>query len=270
MQDKRLSRIAIILVEPIYSGNVGAVARIMNNFGVSALRIVGTVPEKNDFYLAMHSEHILEQAEIYPDLASALVGLDRVIAFSRRYGKTKPVDMSPRQMARYVHSLPKLQIGLVFGRETWGLTDVEADLCAFRCHFPANPEFPSINLAQAVALAIWEVFNLPLDEDSSPAKNYHAALGTELDKIQQYMLDVMQATGFFRSYESTNWESFLHKMLAQLNPNKAMLYRLRQMFNRFHVLITGKGLGYESEDRLVIKGKGRKKKFTTESTEDKD
>lgn len=247
VQDHKLSRLAIILVEPIYSGNVGAVARIMNNFGVSTLRIVGTVPEKNDFYLAMHSEHILEQAEIYPDLASAIAGLDRVIAFSRRIGKTKPIDMYPRQMARYVHSLPKLQIGLVFGRETSGLTDAEADLCGFRCHFPANPAFPSINLAQAVALAIWEVYNLPWDESSGKGKNYYAANGYELDRIMRYMLEVMQSTGFFRSYESTNWELFLHKMLAQLNPNKAMLYRFRQMFNRFHVLITGKGLGYGDE-----------------------
>jgi putative NIF3 family GTP cyclohydrolase 1 type 2 len=61
------------------------------------------------------------------------------------------------------------------------------------------------------------------------------------------MLDVLQAIGFFRSYEKTNWESFLKKMMAQLNPNKAMLYRFRQMFNRFHVLVTGKGLGYGSE-----------------------
>lgn len=245
MLDKGLSRIAIILVEPIYSGNVGAIARIMNNFGVSNLRIVGSVPEKNDFYLAMHSGHILEQATIFDSLEDAIADLDRVIAFSRRVGKTKPVDMSPRQMARYVHSLPRLQIGLVFGRETSGLTDKEADLCAFRCHFPANPAFPSINLAQAVALAIWEVYNLPLDEETK--RNAFAADGKELDKIQNYMLEVLQAIGFFRSYEKTNWETFLKKMMAQLNPNKAMLYRFRQMFNRFHVLVTGKGLGYGSE-----------------------
>jgi TrmH family RNA methyltransferase len=217
----------------------------MNNFGVSDLRIVGAVPEKNDFYLAMHSGHILEQATIFDTLEDAIAGLDRVIAFSRRIGKTKPVDLSPRQMARYVHKLPRLQIGLVFGRETSGLTDREADLCAFRCHFPANPEFPSINLAQAVALAIWEVYNLPLDEETR--QNAFAVDGKELDKIQNYMLDVLQAIGFFRSYEKTNWESFLKKMMAQLNPNKAMLYRFRQMFNRFHVLVTGKGLGYGSE-----------------------
>jgi putative NIF3 family GTP cyclohydrolase 1 type 2 len=57
----------------------------------------------------------------------------------------------------------------------------------------------------------------------------------------------MQNIGFFSSFEQTNWETFLNKMLAQLNPNKTMLYRLRQMFNRFHVLVTGKGLGYISK-----------------------
>ncbi len=247
MAEQGLSRIAIILVEPIYSGNVGAIARIMNNFGVSELRIVGKVPEKNDFYLAMHSGHILEQAKTFDTLEEAIAGLDRVIAFSRRIGKTKPMDMNPREMARYVHALPKLNIGLVFGRETSGLTDKEADLCEFRCHFPANPEFPSINLAQAVALAIWELYALPMDEQAKINAKLHAVSGEELDSIRNYMLEVMQAIGFFRSYESTNWEGFLKKMMAQLNPNKTMLYRFRQMFNRFHVLVTGKGLGYGSE-----------------------
>ncbi|GAB1468888.1 hypothetical protein MASR2M64_16510 [Candidatus Cloacimonadota bacterium] len=242
-----LSRIVIILVEPIYSGNVGAIARVMNNFGVSSLRIVGKVPEKNDFYLAMHSGHILEQASIFTTLEEAIADLDRVIAFSRRVGKTKPVDLSPRQMARYVHNVPRLQIGLVFGRETSGLTDREADLCAFRCHFPANPVFPSLNLAQAVALAVWEIYNLPLDEETGKHTNIHAAPGKDLVAVQTYMLEVMQNIGFFRSFEQTNWETFLNKMLAQLNPNKTMLYRLRQMFNRFHVLVTGKGLGYISK-----------------------
>jgi len=247
ISNPELSRLAIILVEPVYAGNVGAIARIMNNFCLSDLRIVGKVPEKNDFYLAMHSEHILETATIYPDLNAALVGLDRVIAFSRRLGKNKPIDMTPRQMARYVHNLPTARIGIVFGRETFGLTDQEAGLCPLRCHIPANPAFPSLNLAQAVALAVWEIFSLPLEESTHKGKNYQAVSGIELDKIRLYMLDVMKATGFFKSHESTNWDLFLAKLLAQLNPGKTMLYRLRQMFNRFHVLVTGKGMGYHSQ-----------------------
>ena len=237
-------QISIILVEPIYAGNVGAVARIMNNFCFSDLRIVGAVPEKNDFYLAMHSEHILENASIFPDLASAIAGLDRVIAFSRRRGRNKPIDFSPPEMAAYVHEIPGLKIGLVFGRETYGLTDEEADLCPLRCHFSANPAFPSINLAQAVALAIYEVASYTSRGLQTGGKS-DAVEGEELNKIYVYIMEVLSAIGYFSRLETTNWDVFLKKMLAQLNPNKEMVYRLRQMFNRIHVLVTGKGKGYD-------------------------
>lgn len=240
-----LSNTHIILVEPIYGGNVGAVARVMNNFSLDKLRIVGNVPEKNDYYLAVHSNFILDNAQVYPDLASAIADLDRVVAFSRRVGKTKPIDMHPAQTASYLMEIPHLKTGLVFGRETYGLTDAEADLCPLRCHIPANADFPSFNLAQAVAIATWELYSHSMD--ISPQSRYKSeAVGKEeLDKIRNYMLSVMEEIGFFRSYESTNWDSFLAKMLAQLNPSRSMVYRFRQMFNRFHVLVTGKGKGYE-------------------------
>ncbi|HQB97280.1 MAG: TrmH family RNA methyltransferase [Candidatus Cloacimonadaceae bacterium] len=241
-----LSRISVILVEPIYAGNVGAVARIMNNFCFTDLRIVGSVPQKNDFYLAMHSEHILDEAKIFPTLADAIADLDRVIAFSRRLGKTKPVDHSPMQMAAYVHSLPELKIGLVFGRETFGLTDIEADLCPLRCHFSANKDFPSINLAQATALALYEVQSFSQRQTELDGTRFPAAVnGEELTKIYRYIKEVLAGIGYFTNYETTNWDAFLQKMLAQLNPNQEMVYRLRQMFNRIHVLVTGKGKGYD-------------------------
>lgn len=236
------ANIHIILVEPIYAGNVGAVARIMNNFGFSRLRVVGAVPSKNDFYLAMHSEEILTEAEIFDDLASAVSDLDRVIAFSRRVGKLKPIDLDPPAMAAYAYECRHLKLGLVFGRETFGLTDEEADLCSLRCHIPANPDFPSINLAQAVAIAVWELYSLPLNRKLK--KTPPAVSGKDLEHLHAYMLDVMASSGFFQDHESTNWDVFLRRMLAQLNPGKSMIWRLRQMFNRWHVLVTGKGKGY--------------------------
>ncbi|MCB5262964.1 MAG: tRNA methyltransferase [Candidatus Cloacimonetes bacterium] len=240
------SRIIFILVEPIYAGNIGAIARILNNFCFDELRIVGSIPKKNDYYLAMHSEQLLDNAKIYPDLGSAISDLDRVIAFSRRFGKKRPIDMSPMQMAAYVHDLPQLKIGLVFGRETYGLTDIEADLCAFRCHFTANPDFPSINLAQAVALASYEISSFEQRAlQQGGQRKMDAVSGAELNKIHSYMIDVMSGIGYFQDQEHTNWDVFLKKLLAQLNPNKETVYRLRQMFNRFHVLVKGRGKGYD-------------------------
>lgn len=248
--------IHVILVEPVYAGNVGAIARIMHNLEFSSLRLVGSLPSKNDFYLAMHSEHLLEEAQVYATLQEAVADLDRVIAFSRRVGRQKPVDLDPPAMAEYCAWIPQLEIGLVFGRETFGLTDEEAALCPLRCHIPANPAFPSLNLAQAVTVALWELRRLALTEQR--ILRLEAGRGNELDKIREYMLEVMRATGFFRSHETTNWELFLSKMLAQLNPGKPMLWRFRQMFNRWHVLITGKGLGYGQSRRRSVNGDGAK------------
>ncbi len=235
-----MNNIHFILVEPIYAGNVGAVARIMNNFGFQNLRIVGSIPDKNDFYLAVHSGYILDNAKLYPSLAAAIADLDRVIAFSRRVGKTKPVDMTPAGTAEYIHKLPDLQIGVVFGRETFGLTDQEAELCPLRCQIPTGSAMPSINLAQSVAIATWEIFSYPI-EQRNPMK---ASKGKDLDQIRDYMIDVLRSIGFFKDFESTNWESFLTKMLHQLNPPNTMVHRFRQMFNRIHVLFTGTGKGY--------------------------
>lgn len=115
-----------------------------------------------------------------------------------------------------------------------------------RCHISTNPEFPSINLAQAVTIALWEIYRLHLTGDHVIKIN--AVSGIELDNIKAYMLKVMRNTGFFQRKETINWDNFLGKVLAQLNPTKMMVYRLKQMFNRWNVLITGKGLGYEKNE----------------------
>jgi tRNA/rRNA methyltransferase len=255
MENPALNNIYIILVEPIYAGNVGAVARILNNFCIPNLRIVGSIPHKNDFYLAMHSEHIIDNAVIYDNLAEAVDGLDRVIAFSRRVGKLKPVDLNPWNLGDYFYENPHLKLGLVFGRETYGLTDEEAELCPLRCHIPANPEFPSLNLAQSVALAAWEIWSHPVRKsqqkvtgkliNSEQALHEPAVSRDELTKVQAYMKEVLAAIGFFQDHETTNWDNFLKKMFHQLNPSTEMVYRFRQMFNRIHVLFHGKGKGYK-------------------------
>jgi len=119
-----------------------------------------------------------------------------------------------------------------------------------RCYIPANPEFSSINLAQAVTIALWEIYRSHLIEEQN--KKINAVSGNELDNIKAYMLRVMHNTGFFQRKETINWDNFLSKMLAQLNPTKMMVYRLRQMFNRWNVLITGKGMGYEKNEITLV------------------
>ncbi len=235
-----MNHIYIVLVEPIYQGNVGAVARIMNNFEITHLRIVGSIPEKNDFYLAVHSEELLENAEIFPDLKSALVDLDRTIAVSRRKGKLKPVDLTPEMAGTYTRENKALKTGLIFGRETWGLTDEEASLCQMRCYIPANPNFPSLNLAQAVAILTYEIYRSNLiKHDGEVIADREQYLDTK-----SYIMEVLQSIGFFNQDEPYNWAHIIDHMLARMNPTRQMAHRIKQIFNRIHVAFHGKGKGY--------------------------
>jgi tRNA/rRNA methyltransferase len=237
-----MNQVYIILVEPIYQGNVGAVARIMNNFELTHLRIVGSIPEKNDFYLAVHSEELLENAELYSDLESAIPDLDHTIAVSRRKGRLKPVDLTPEMAGVYVRENRGLKTGLVFGRETWGLTDEEAALCQMRCYIPANPKFPSLNLAQAVSILTYEIYK----NSFSKVNVEELADGEQYQNTKTYMVEVLQSIGFFQKEEPYDWNHIIDHMLARMRPTREMAHRLKQMFNRIHVAFHGKGKGYHS------------------------
>ncbi|MCD4828480.1 MAG: RNA methyltransferase [Candidatus Cloacimonetes bacterium] len=239
------NRIPVILVEPVYKGNVGAVTRVMNNFGFTDLRIVGEVPKAEDYYVAVHSQEILDNAGIFDTLEEAVVGCDRLIALSRRRGVKKKVDFLPWNLAEYVHSYPELRIGLVFGRETYGLKDGEADLCHHRAYIPTAPHFPSLNLAQAVSVVLYEVFKAGRGKPS--VKNTPAST-TELGEASSFLRQVMQNMGYDRVGDTERSLRILDEVLLKAEATPYTLRKVRQIFNRFLVLHTGTGLKFEPDE----------------------
>jgi TrmH family RNA methyltransferase len=241
-----MNNIYIILVEPIYKGNVGSVARIMHNFEFTNLRIVGTIPQKEDYVIGVHSEEVLDIATTFPTLAEAISDLDRVIAFSRRVGAKKPVDLHPHKMSEYVHTSQNLKIGLIFGRETFGLTDEEADTCNLRCHIPANPAFPSINLAQAVGLMCYELYSTKtvyLKDQIS--ENIPTDKPTMISTVD-YSIEVLESLNLFKdSVDKNDIKNILHTLLSRANITRQMSFDIKKIFNRIHLTFHGKGKGYK-------------------------
>ena len=236
-----MNNIHIVLVEPVYRGNIGAVSRIMHNFSFFNLRIVGKIPEKEDQIMAVHSEQIMNNAQIFPDLKSALSDIDRAIVLTRRSGRKKKIDHNPSELAQYIHSSKNLNIALVFGRETWGLTDQEADLCHLRCYIPANEDFPSLNLSQSVAVILYEIY-------SWNWKNAHKSKPAPVEIIDEtvdYIIDVLNKISFFKNTSQENVKQLFQNLLFKANINKPTAYKIKSVFNRIHVLQKGKGLGYK-------------------------
>lgn len=156
-----LSNIAVILMEPQGSLNIGSVCRVMMNFGLSDLRLVN--PQTDHLSdearrMAVRATLLLEKAQIFQSLPDALAGCTLAIGTTRRFGKYREDFIHPDDAAReIVIAARSASTALVFGREDRGLHTNELDLCQRLLTIPTHDELPSMNLAQAVAVCLYEV-----------------------------------------------------------------------------------------------------------------
>ena len=150
---------AVILVEPQLAENIGMTARAMANFGLSELRLVNPKngwPKKGVREAASGATHVLDAARIHASVAEAIADLNFVLATTaRERGQMKRV-LAPDAAMREVFSRAGQRTGVMFGRERAGLTNDEISLADAIVTFPVAPDFPSLNLAQAVLLVGYE------------------------------------------------------------------------------------------------------------------
>ncbi|RXR28654.1 RNA methyltransferase [Sphingobium fluviale] len=148
----------IVLVRPQLGENIGKAARAMLNFGLTELRLVAPRdgwPNPDAGPSAAGADAVLDQAQIYGTLAEAVADCAHVYATTvRKRGVTKPV-VTPEEAVRAIHVAPG-RSAVVFGPERSGLETEEVALCRTILTVPINPDFASLNLAQAVILVAYE------------------------------------------------------------------------------------------------------------------
>lgn len=195
------ARLRIVLVEPQEAGNVGAVARAMKNFGFEDLVIVGPLPrnvEGHEIWWASGADDLLDRARSVPTLEEALHGVVRAFATSSLRGRNVLPDEPPSAILqeRLRHSEDET-VAVVFGREDSGLTLRESRSCHAVVQIPTNPDFPVMNLAQAVAVLCFAASDLateiPRSEEEEPAARYE--LETRLHREAQ---KILREIGFLR------------------------------------------------------------------------
>ncbi|HEY2091874.1 MAG TPA: TrmH family RNA methyltransferase [Thermoanaerobaculia bacterium] len=160
-----MPNLRVVLVEPKEAGNVGAAARVMKNFGFESLTIAGEHPELQPLssWWASGAGDVVERATFTPSLFDAIRDAHVTIATTSLRGRTTPADMTPFDVADLFASLRDDQtLSLVFGREDSGLTREEVMACQRTAVIPTNPEFPTMNLAQAVGAFCFALSQIPL------------------------------------------------------------------------------------------------------------
>ena len=163
------SRFRIILVEPEYELNVGAVARAMKNFGLYDLVFVNPKCNPTGFDAIKYSKHareLLEQAKTVRSLSAATKGCKFSVGTTgilyRHWNETFRTPISLRDLRSRLEEQPEGKIALVFGNEGIGLSEKHISACDLIATIPANKEYPILNLSHAVAIVLYELSSLPV------------------------------------------------------------------------------------------------------------
>ncbi len=213
----------IILVEPQMGENIGAVARVMGNFGLSNLRVVRPRdgwPNIAARRSAAGADRILDEAKLFDTIEDAIADCNFIVATTaRQHAQAKEV-VGPEENARRI--VPKIasgeRVGILFGRERSGLENAEVGLADIVVTLPVNPAFASLNLAQAVAIVGYEYFKFRTRGElpfTAPEKS-KAASKQQLFSFFNTLERELERVEFFRPPEKRS----------------TMLINLRNIFNR--------------------------------------
>lgn len=187
-----MPRIRAVLVRPESPANIGAVARVLMNTGLDGLDLVspGDWRTVEAWRMAWRAEDILEQARVFDTLEQALHDAVYVAGFAGRTGM-RVAPITPKAMASEVAALDdEAPVSLVFGCESTGLTEEDLRHCHRRVSIPTHERQPSLNLAQAVMIAGYEVFLAESPEQKPPERAPNADVERALENLKDAFLEV--------------------------------------------------------------------------------
>lgn len=218
--ESRLARIRIVLINTTHPGNIGAVARAMKVMGLSSLHLVTPkiYPSADATAMASGADDLLQSAQVHDSLESALAGCPLVLGTSARLRSLPMPMLDARRAARQAFGESAAhEVAVLFGRERYGLTNEEMQRCQYLVNIPSNPEYSSLNLAQAVQIMAYElrIAAIGAADISVPPADWEPVDDSQMERLfehlEQTLLDI--------------------RFLNPKQPKKLMM-RLRRLFNR--------------------------------------
>lgn len=231
-------RLRFVLVETSRPGNIGATARAMKNMGFSELVLVNSrfddlLAHKEALAFASGAQDILANALIVESLKEALAGCNFAAAVSARLRVFSPPVLTPRRFAARLYEQADLHAAVVFGNERFGLPNEAIQHCNVLINIPTNPDYSSLNLAQAVQVISYEARMGCTAEDSSTAES--------AIRFQREVAGRSQVEGMFAHLEQA---LIAIDFLDPDNPKKLMP-RLKRLFARTEL---------ETEEVNILRG----------------
>jgi len=199
---------AVVLVRPQLGENIGMAARAMLNCGLSTLRLVAPRdgwPNERAQRAASGADIVLEKAEVFDTVGEAVADLERVVATTARNRELVQRIVTPRQAATEMHGWIGRgeRVGILFGPERTGLENDDMVHADTALSIPLNPQFSSLNMAQAVLLVAYE-WTAAGDQTLPERLSDHAARPAtkeELQSLFDHLERALDQSGFLRNKE---------------------------------------------------------------------
>ncbi|WP_394130988.1 tRNA (cytosine(32)/uridine(32)-2'-O)-methyltransferase TrmJ [Shewanella maritima] len=196
-----LSNIRVVLVGTSHPGNIGSTARAMKTMGLSNLYLAEprVEPDGQSIALAAGASDILRDVTIVDSLEAAIADCSLVIATSARSRTLDWPMLEPREAGEKLSvQATSGPVAIVFGRENHGLSNEELQKCNYHLAIPANPEYSSLNLAQAVQIICYEtrVAHLALQNSGQEKQAEDYPLSEDLERFFVHLESTLSKTGF--------------------------------------------------------------------------
>ncbi|MCI0343718.1 MAG: hypothetical protein L0216_21640 [Planctomycetales bacterium] len=214
--DSPLRNLSVVLVEPTGPANVGLAARATKAFGLGGLRIVGRVPggpgEASAW--AARAADALAAARLFPTLDAAVADCAfRVGTASARGGLGEDVELrAPREAAAEIlAAAARAPVALLFGPEANGLPTETLLRCTLVCAIPTSPDYPSLNLAQAVTAVAYELASTA----APPSPSTERADPAEAALLEERLLRLLRRVGFTDQRQQNRAAYPVRRLLAR-------------------------------------------------------
>lgn len=233
------NRLRFVLVDTSHPGNIGATARAMKTMGFHDLVLVNprfedvlSHPEAIAF--ASGAQDILASAKIVTDFRQAIADCNFVAAVSARLREFSPPIMTPREFSLEVQQRAIHQVALVFGSERYGLPNDIVLQAQTLINIPANPDYSSLNLAQAVQLLAYElrVTALAMAQTKKSAEVENLASHDEIQGMLRHLEQALIEIQFLRPDNPKKLMPRLSRLFARARLEQEEIHILRGIAKR--------------------------------------
>jgi tRNA (cytidine32/uridine32-2'-O)-methyltransferase len=226
-----LEHVRIVLVETSHPGNIGGAARAIKTMGLEQLWLVrpGRYPDPQAEWRAAGALDVLDRAVVVDSLEAAIADCTLVVGTSTRARRIPWPLLTPHELGQQIRGESgERPIAILFGREASGLTNDELQRCHLHLQIPANPAYPSLNLAMAVQVVCYELYQASFDGSSDvDAWDRELAPVASVDSLLKHLEDVLARVEFFDRDNPGQVMTRLRRLFTRIRPDETEVSMLR-------------------------------------------